>query len=110
MILSVALLLVPPYDAVIVTKFFLFVAVVTMLNVAMLAPAETVTLGGTLAQATLLLESVITAPPVGAALVSVTVPVELEPPRTDVGLSVNDASPAGADAFTVSVADLLTPA
>ena len=93
-----------------VAKFFLFVTLVCTLNVAALAPAGTVTLDGTLAQATLLLDSVTTAPPVGAALVSVTVPVEFEPPRTDVGLSVNDASAAGVDAFTVSVADLLTPA
>lgn len=110
MIASVALLLTPPYAAVILTLVFLFEAVVTTLNVTELAPAGTVTLGGTLARVELLLARFTTAPPVGAALVRFTVPVEVEPPTTVDGLSVRDESAAGAGAFTVSAADLLTPA
>jgi hypothetical protein len=48
---------------------------VVIVNVAVVAPADTVTDEGTLAPSTLLLSSRTTAPPVGAALVSVTVPV-----------------------------------
>ena len=46
-------------------------------------PAGTVTLAGTVA-AGLLLESVTTAPPVGATAVRLTVPVTVEPPSTEV--------------------------
>ena len=55
-------------------------------NVAFVAPAGTVTLADTLATPGLLLESDTTAPPAGAALESVTVPCELDPPVTLVGL------------------------
>ena len=61
---------------------------VVTVKVAVVAFAATVTLAGTCAAATLLLDRVITAPPVGAALVSVTVPVDEVPPMTDVGFSV----------------------
>src|SRR6266513_182170 len=91
------------------TLVFLFTVVAT-LNVAELAPAGTVTLGGTLARVELLLARFTNTPPVGAALVRFTVPVEVEPPTTVDGLSVRDESAAGAGAFTVSAADLLTPA
>jgi hypothetical protein len=62
------------------------VLVVTV-NVAVVAPAATVTLTGTVADP-LSLESVTTAPPTGAALLNVTVPVELLPPTTVVGFRV----------------------
>jgi len=54
---------------------------------ALVAPAATVTLEGTLAAVVLLLESVTCAPPVGAGPLSVTVPVEEFPPVTLVGFS-----------------------
>ena len=53
-------------------------------KVALVAPAGTVTLVGTLAAA-LLLESRTCAPPAGAGPLSVTVPVEEFPPATLVG-------------------------
>jgi len=55
-------------------------------KVAVLAPAKTVTLLGTCAAAVLLLCSVTSAPPAGAAPFNVTVPVELAPPITLAGL------------------------
>src|SRR5438309_12118008 len=64
---------------------------VLTVNVALVAPAATVTLEGTLTAAVLLLESATCAPPAGAAPVNVTVPVEdCVPPITLVGLSVNE--------------------
>jgi hypothetical protein len=56
-------------------------------NDALVAPATTVTLEGTLAAAVLLLESITCAPPDGAGPLSVTVPVEEFPPVTLVGFS-----------------------
>jgi hypothetical protein len=74
------------------------------------APAGTVTLGGTPA-APLLLESVMIAPPVGDGPVNVTVPVEDVPPITLEGFSVSDESVGGGgDAgVTVSEADRVAP-
>jgi hypothetical protein len=73
-------------------------ALVLTANVALLAPAATVTLAGTLAAVVLLLDSVIVAPPAGAAPLSITVPVEEFPPLTLVGFSVIEerATDAGA--------------
>jgi len=81
------------------------VCVVTV-NVRLVAPADTLTLAGTVAAAVLLLESVTTAPPDGAALDNVTVPCEELPPVTLVGESDNDASVGvpPAPAVTVSTA------
>ena len=65
-------------------------ALVLTVKVALVAPAATVTLDGTLAAAVLLLESVTCAPPVGAGPLSVTVPVEEFPPVTLVGFSESE--------------------
>ena len=76
---------------------------------ALVAPAGTVTLEGTLA-GPLLLASVTCAPPAGAGPLSVTVPVEdCAPPITLVGFSVSEERVGSGDGVTVSVADLLTP-
>jgi len=85
---SRAELVAPPKDAVIVTGVDTLTALVLTLNVALLAPAGTVTLEGTLAAAPLL-ESATCAPPAGAAPLMVTVPVEdCTPPITLVGFRV----------------------
>jgi len=60
---------------------------VPTVNVALVAPAATVMFAGTVATPVLLLDSATTAPPDGAALVSVAVPCEPLPPTTVDGLS-----------------------
>jgi hypothetical protein len=75
-------------------------AVVLTVNVAVVAPAATVTLAGTVAAA-LSLDSATTAPPEGAELPSVTVPVEELPPLTVVGFRARIESAGG---LMVSVA------
>jgi hypothetical protein len=63
-------------------------------KVAVVAPAATVTLAGTVAAA-LLLDSVTIAPPAGATLPNVTVPVDPLPPTTAVGFTVKLESTGG---------------
>jgi len=92
---SVAIAL-PP--AVTVTVVVVVTEVVLTLKFALLNPAETRTLGETLAAA-LLLERLTDIPPIGAGPFSVTVPVEGLPATTDVGLNVTDDTVGG---FTVS--------
>ena len=77
-------------------------------NVAVVAPAGTVTLTGTVAAVVLLDVSVTTAPPAGAADVNVTVPVLVTAPKIDVGLSVTVDSAAGGG-VTVRLADVVLP-
>ena len=99
------------YEAEIVEEVEMSTIAVLTVKGAALAPAGTITLEGTLA-APLLLKSATIAPPVGAALVRVTVPVEdSSPPITLEGLSVNEARPSGrrGTGVTVSEADLVTP-
>ena len=64
-------------------------AVVVTVNVAVVAPAATLTDAGVCAEA-LLDPSVTLAPPNGAGPVRVTVPVDGKPPMTDAGESVID--------------------
>lgn len=76
----------PPPVAVIVAELLLVTAPVVIVNVALVEPPVTLTLGGTAATEELLLASVTVCPAEGAAEVRVTVPVDEEPPTTDVGL------------------------
>lgn len=79
-------------------------AVVVMENAAVVCPAATVTLAGTVADV-LLLPSVTTAPPVGATALNVTVPVEPAPPVTLVGFNDTEETVTGfTTGFTVKVA------
>ena len=87
-------------------------ALVLTVNVAVVAPAATITLEGTLTTVVLLLESPTCAPPAGAGPLSVTVPVEdCTPPTALVGLRLSDESvgDAGGAGVTVSEADLVAP-
>ena len=87
-------------------------ALVLTVNVALVAPAATVTLAGTRATVVLLLESATCAPPAGAGPLNVTVPVDEFPPVTLVGFNASEASvgAGGAAGVTVSEADLVAPA
>ena len=98
------------YEAEIMTEVEARTAEVLTVNVALVAPAGTVTLEGTLA-APLLLESATCAPPVGAGPLNVTVPVEGFPPATLVGFSEREerVGGGGGAAVTVSEAVLVTP-
>src|SRR5436309_9666988 len=75
---------------------FATMATVTVLvatvNVAVAAPAATVTEVGTVAALGLLLVNATTAPPAGAAALSVTVPVLFAPPVSVAGFRVIEAS------------------
>jgi hypothetical protein len=96
---------------VIVANVAVVTAAVVTENVAVVSPAATVTLAGAAATAVLLLPSVITAPPVGAAPFNVTVPCELVPPVTLDGLIDTEEIVTGITAagFTVRVALPLLP-
>src|SRR6266850_2249801 len=107
---SVAVLVAPPYEPVIVTGVDALTAAVVIANVALVLPAAIVTLAGTVAALVLLLDSVMTAPPAGAALVSLAVPCEAVPPVTLVGFTETDESDAGGGGGeTVNAALLVAP-
>jgi hypothetical protein len=91
---------------VIVTAVLEVTGLVVAVKVAVVAPAGTVTDAGTWAAAVLLDVKLIAAPPVGAALLKVTVPVEETPPCTVAGLTLTPLSAAAA--VTVKVAVRLT--
>lgn len=75
---------------------------VVTVNDRLVAPLGIVTLLGTVA-ALLLLEMATTAPPAGAAALSVTVPCEVSPPLTDVGFKVRLESVAAGVAVGVAI-------
>ena len=91
----------------IVTTVLEATVLVVAVNVAVVAPASTVTVAGTWAAAVLLLVKLTVAPPVGAGLSKVTVPVEGTPPSTVAGFTPTPLS-AATGAVTVNVAVRLT--
>lgn len=98
------------YDAEIVAEVETTTMDVFTVKVALLLPAGTFTLEGTLADPSLL-DSITWAPPAGAGPLSVTEPVEDRGPTTLVGFNVSeetDGRTTGAG-VTVSVADAVTP-
>ncbi len=103
---KVAVLVVPLSTAEIVTEVLADTGVVVIVNVAVVAPAATVTLAGNVAADVLLPDSVTRAPPEGAAPFKVTVPVEDAPPSGLLGLSETEE---GVAALTVKVAVLVVP-
>src|SRR5207249_863582 len=85
-----------------VTGVDVVTALVLTVNVALLAPAATVTLAGTVAVDVLLLVRVTAAPPAGAGPLSVTVPVEdCTPPTTLLGLKVSEETVGRGGGITV---------
>lgn len=78
---------------------------VVTLKFADVAPAGTVMFEGTVATFVLLLKRLITAPPEGAGALSVTVPVEFNPPLTLAGLRVSARSVGRGIDGTVGVGD-----
>lgn len=91
----------------IVTLLVLRTALVVTVKVAVVAPAWTVTLDGTVATFVLLLESWTVIPAEGAALLRVTVPVDWLPPTTVDGfkLKADNTGPS----VTVNAAVFVTP-
>ena len=96
----------PSWVAEIVTFVDADTGFVETANVALVAPAGTVTLAGTVAAAVLLLACVTTTPPVGAVPLSVTVPLEDAPPVMVVGTTLTVDSSEG---LTVRAALIVTP-
>jgi hypothetical protein len=95
----------PPNAAEIVATDDAVTAVVEIVKVALVDPAGTVTLAGSDA-ALELSETETSAPPLGAAALSLTVPVADVPPTTAVGLNATDESAAVGDGgFTPSAAN-----
>jgi hypothetical protein len=85
-----------------VTEVVAVTVVLLTVNVALVAPAGTVTLAGTVATPVSLLERDTVAPPLGAVALSITAPVADEPPVTVVGFSDKDLS-FGPDAAGVTI-------
>lgn len=101
----VAVRVVPLYEAEIVAEVEMRTMDVWTVKVALLAPAGTSTLKGTLA-APLLLESMTCTPPAGATLLKVTVPVEnSRPPTTLEGFSVSEVRDGGGGGAGVTVSE-----
>ena len=96
MTVSSADLVCPPEVPEIVTDVVAVTGLVGMVKLALVAPAVTVTLGGTTAIVASLLASVTTTPPAGAAPLRITFPNEELPPITLEGFNVRDESDGAA--------------
>lgn len=89
-----------------VTDLDLDTVVVVIVNVALVLPAATVTLPGSLAYDELSFKDT-TAPPLGAGPLNVTVPWEVAPPVTVVGLIEREFNESADKTVIVTVAALL---
>jgi hypothetical protein len=78
-----------------VTNVLVATGFVVTVNVAKVVFSATVTLAGTVAAVMLLLLSVTTAPPDGAAALRVTFPLVEVPPVTDGGVKATEPTPGG---------------
>src|SRR5262245_38291986 len=109
---SVAVRVVPLKVAEMVTLFVAATVTVLIVKVALVAPAGIVTLAGVEATPGLLLDNVTTAPPLGAAVVNVTVPCEVLPPTRLVGFSAREerVGAAGVDCGVKRLEDDQFPA
>jgi hypothetical protein len=96
----------PPYVADIVTEVAALAATVETAKVAVLTPAPTTTLAGTVAALVLLLDRETRAPPTGAGPFKVNVAFEVLPATTEVGFKTREDGVGG---LTVSVAEALPP-
>ena len=96
----------PAYDAETVTGVEAVTTLVVTVKVALVAPLGIVRLAGTVAAPVLLLEREMTAAPLGAGPLKVTVPVEVPAPATLLGFSVSEVrvAPEMGVGVTVSVA------
>src|SRR5215475_2396366 len=103
----VADLVEPPAAAEITADVEVATGAVETLNGAVVLPAETVTVDGTVATVVLELFKVTTVPPGGAGPFKVTVADDGLPPVTVVGFRTSEST---AGALTVSVSVLVTPA
>lgn len=106
-----AVLVTVPWVPVMVAAVVAVTENVVTVKDALVEPAGTVTLAGTVAAAVLLLDRLTTVPPPGAAPLKVTVPCEDVPPVTLAGLMASDDSvtPPPEPGFTVSVAKRPVP-
>jgi hypothetical protein len=104
---SAAVAVPPPAAAEMVADEDAVTVAAVAVNTALLAPAATTTLAGTVATRVLLLVRVTFLPPLGAGPFSVTVPTDVVPLVTVLGSKV---SPLTAGAVTARVADRVTPA
>lgn len=96
----------PSSEAETVTLASLATGLLVTVNVAVVLPAETLTLAGVVAAPVFELESATTTPPAGALPESVTVPVALSlPPLTDAGETATETR-AGGVTERVAVADV----
>ena len=86
-------------EVVVATGFVLSV------KLALVAPAATVTLAGTVATPVLLFDRLTTAPPVGAAALNVTLPVDEPPPVTLKGFRLSEVRVGRGAGVTASEAD-----
>ena len=99
----------PAYTAEILTVAFGFPLAVVTVNDCDVAPAGTTTPAVTDASEGIELVNVTSAPPIGAGAANVTVPDDVVPPTTMVGLNRKATSAGGGDVVTVNVVVFVAP-